>query len=161
MDVTISITDPAALARVIAAVEELAGGLPADLVRLIGDAVARDGAMKRITNYPPRMYRPQPFKTAAQRRWFFANLRDGTLTVPYERTYRLRAGWMVAATATGAEVYNPTPYAGIVQGEPQSGYFQGKGWLNTTFVAQQTEAQDAPYLAAGAASLWIVGRGLG
>lgn len=159
MNVTITL-DHATLQRVLNALEELGGTPPADLVALVGDAVARDGVMKRVINYPPMIRKAQPFKSAASRRWFFANLRSGAISVPYERTYRLQRGWQPFRTSTGAEVRNDVPYAGRVMGEDQSGYFADKSWFSVDRIARDVEVEDAPGLAAGAASLWIAKRGL-
>lgn len=161
MNVTITL-DHATLQRVLSALEELGGAPPADLVALVGDAVARDGVMKRVINYPPMIRKAQPFVSDKQRRWFFANLRSGALSVPYERTYRLQRGWQPFRTSTGAEVRNDVPYAGMVMGSKgdQSSYFAGKSWLSIDRIARDVEAEDAPGLAAGAVSLWIAKRGL-
>ncbi len=164
MSVTTTATiDQAALQRVLDALEELAQP-PPDLIRLLGDGVAQDGVMPRITNYPPRMYRAQPFVSDKQRRAFFAMLRSGAITVPYSRTYALRAGWRPIKTADGAEVRNDVPYAGMVMGDSdgqQSAYFAGKGWLSTTRIASDVETNDVPWIGEAAVTLWILKRGLG
>ena len=164
MSVTLTATvDQAAMRRILEALEEL-GRPPDDLIRLIGDAVAQDGVMPRVTDYPGTRYAPQPFVSARQRRAFFAMLRRGAITVPYQRTYALRAGWRPFRDARGVEVRNDVPYAGLVMGDAegqQSSYMAGKGWLSVTRIASDVEAQAVPWIAQGAVSLWILKRGLG
>lgn len=155
MDVQISL-DHAALARIIAALEAIDGG---DLRRLIVDAVANDSVLKRTANYPDNRRVGQPFKSDKQRRWFFAALRKGQISVPYQRTGTLGRGWRYDAGASS--VVNTVPYAGQVMGDDQSDYFGNKGWLSTTFIAAESERNDVPWIAQGAVSLWIMQRGLG
>lgn len=51
-------------------------------------------AQKRITKYPPIIRgRSQPFKTDKQRRFFFWALRNGLITVPYQRTGTYGRAW--------------------------------------------------------------------
>lgn len=153
--------DHAALQRILEALEEL-GRPPADLVRIMGEAVARDSVLKRTANYPDNRRAPQPFKSAKQRRFFFAALRSGQITVPYQRTGDLGRGWRYQPGGRGGEVTNGVPYAAMVMGSKgqQAGYFSGKGWLSIDQIAQEAEAQDAPWIAQGAVTLWIGQRGL-
>jgi hypothetical protein len=150
--------DHAALQRILDALGEIDGP---ELRRILQDAVANDSLLKRVINYPDNRRAPQPFKSAASRRFFFAALRDGRITVPYQRTYALQRGWRY--DAAGARVTNGTGYAAMVMGSKgeQSGYFAGKGWLSVDSIAQQSESQDAPWIAQGAVTLWIGQRGLG
>ena len=48
---------------------------------------------QRLAKYPPQVSKPQPFKTARSRAWFFANLRAGRITVPRPRTNTLGSSW--------------------------------------------------------------------
>jgi hypothetical protein len=160
---TISATiDRAALQRVLDALEEL-GGPPNDLQRMIGEAMAQDSVLKRTANYPDNRRAPQPFKSAQQRRFFFAALKSGAISVPYQRTYALQRGWTYVPGGGGGVVTNRTPYAAMVMGSKgeQSGYFAGKGWLSVDKIAQEAEAQDAPWVAQAAVTLWIGKRGIG
>lgn len=158
LDITIT-TDDAALRRILEALEELTGP-PADLIRILGDAVAQDGVMPRVINYPAPSRKSQPFKSAQQRKAFFAMLRSGSISVPYQRSYRLQRGWRPEPTGDGARVVNDTAYAPLVMGEQQGDYFRGN-WLTTTRIATDVEQQAAPWIAQGAVTLWIAKRGLG
>lgn len=154
--------DSAALQRILAALEDLQNA-PADLQRLIGEAIAHDSVLKRTANYPDNRRAPQPFKSAQQRRFFFAALRRGQITVPYQRTYALQRGWTYVPGGGGGVVTNRVPYAAMVMGSQgeQSGYFAGKGWLSVDKIAAEAEAQDAPWVAQAAVTLWIGKRGIG
>lgn len=156
-NITLTI-DHVALQRVIDALGEIGGP---ELRRIVQDAIANDSVLKRVINYPPERSVPQPFKSAKQRRFFFAALRSGQISVPYSRTYYLQRGWRY--NAGEGVVTNGAPYAGMVMGEKaeQAGYFSGKGWLSVTDIAQASESQDAPWIGEAAVTLWIGKKGLG
>ena len=99
------------------------------------------------SNYPPRKYLPQPFKTDKSRRFFFAALRDGRIEVPYRRgqspgSEDLGLKWTVKARKGGLQVVvgNNVSYGPIVQGDEQSGYMKAIGWKNTDQVAKEETA---------------------
>ena len=51
-----------------------------------------------VRTYPPQSHKPMKWKSAKQRRWFFANLRAGNIEVPYRRgqspgSEKLGASW--------------------------------------------------------------------
>ena len=84
--------------------------------------------VKKMKFYPKTSGKPQPFKTDKSRRWFFANLNDGNIPVPYQRTMALRNRWTHAVNSGGDAVMvgNNTPYAKLVQGrDDQSPYHSG------------------------------------
>lgn len=84
---------------------------------------------QELAKYPSARRRKQPFKTARQRRFFFAALADGRIRVPYQRTGRLGRGWRVGVTnLTGGlsiTVENAVPYWDRVQGARQAPYHRG------------------------------------
>jgi len=100
-----------------------------------GSKALRDGMLRsadyvkgKLKVYPKASGKPQPFKTDNSRRWFFANLRDGKINVPYERTRTLMDKWASEVSGDGltAKIGNNTPYAQIVQGrDKQSPYHSG------------------------------------
>jgi hypothetical protein len=154
-NITIQV-DHAALRRILDGLKDLDS---AELKRLIADAVAQDGIIKRAKYYPGQSGKPQTFTSSAQRRAFFAKLRRGEIQVPYRRTYGLMNSW--AQTGDGMTVSNTQPYADLVMGSKgkQSKYHAGN-WLSVDKVAADTEAQDARPLAEGAITLFLVKRGL-
>jgi hypothetical protein len=70
------------------------------------------------------------FESDKQRRWFFAALREGRISVPYHRTGALGRGWKVSyqKSAGWATITNSVPYAPFVQGFDQSRHEKLVGW---------------------------------
>lgn len=131
-----------------------------NLRHAIADTIANDSVIKRARYYPPEPGRPQPFKTAKQRRAFFAMLRDGRIKVPYPRTMRLQNNWRQMPDRF--TVQNDTPYAMLVQGETkeQAGYHRTTGWFTTNRIAQESEEYDAERMTVGAFMQWVADNGL-
>jgi hypothetical protein len=100
-----------------------------------GSKVLHDGMQRaadmvkgKIKVYPKASGKPQPFKTDKSRRWFFANLREGNISVPYERKMDLSKAWAVDVAGDGSQatIGNNMPYAPIVQGrDSQAAYHKG------------------------------------
>lgn len=89
----------------------------------------------KLRDYPPYIYVSrrqaygQSFQSERQRRWFFAALARGEITIPYPRTYRLREGWQyIPRSPIEAWVRNEVPYVGWVQGPQQARMMQMRGW---------------------------------
>lgn len=93
----------------------LAHQIPALTFRAV-DRVGRQ-AVDYLKQYPPRFSGQGPgFKSERQRRWFFAALRAGQISVPYQRSGILGRGWRVTAHGqTQVEVTNDTEYTKWVQ----------------------------------------------
>ena len=107
------------------------------------------------SNYPPRKYLPQPFKTDKSRRFFFAALKDGRIQVPYRRgqspgSEDLGQKWTVKARKGGLQVVvgNNVSYGPLVQGPEQSGYMKAIGWKTTDQIAKEETAAVNKILAA-------------
>ena len=97
----------------------------------IKDYAAGQRVKLKAAAYPPQSRKPQPFKTAKQRRWFFAALKAGIISVPYSRTGTLANSWR--ATKSGWShwlVENSAAYAELVIGDggQQAKYHQGTWW---------------------------------
>lgn len=100
-----------------------------------GSKVLRDGMERaadrvkgKLQSYPKASRKAQPFKSDRSRRWFFANLREGKISVPYERTMTLSHKWttQVAGDGSWAKIGNNAPYAKLVQGrDDQAAYHKG------------------------------------
>lgn len=89
---------------------------------------AADMVQGKVKVYPKASGKPQPFKTDKSRRWFFANLREGNINVPYKRGPTLGTKWAVEVAGDGswAKIGNNTPYAKLVQGrDDQAAYHKG------------------------------------
>lgn len=85
-------------------------------------------AVAEAQRYPPQAHRPAIFFTDRQRRWFFWALRNGVITVPYQRTYTLQRGWTTRVGATRAEARNETPYGPWVMGAQRQAYMHRGVW---------------------------------
>lgn len=85
----------------------------------------------------------QAFQSDKQRRYFFAALRDGRITVPYKRTRNLRNLWGQATEDGGWTqiIGNSASYAPYVVGiQSQSKYMQALGWKSTADVVEAESA---------------------
>lgn len=98
-----------------------------------------------IATYPKARPQAQPFKSDKQRRFFFAAIKDGRITVPYRRTGLLGRSWQMQAEMTPQQVVgtlsNPTPYGPFVQAPPpqQAAYHQGN-WRTADDAVQKLSA---------------------
>ena len=79
--------------------------------------------------YPRPRRAPQPFRSAKQRRGFFAALRSGRIDVPYQRggrnSQRLGTRWQSSWHGLTATLENTASYAGLVHGRKQAQYHAG------------------------------------
>jgi len=89
-----------------------------------------------LQKYPPMKYVSrksafgQTFQSDRQRRWFFANLNDGSLKIPYGRSGKYRQNWeKMPFGATNYIVTNDHPAAQYIQGDgTQSRQLKKVGW---------------------------------
>lgn len=95
-----------------------------------------------LQDYPPQRYVSreaaygQTFSSQKQRRWFFAALRSGKISVPYHRTGELGRAWKVegmghsVSTGPSAKISNAAPGAAHVYGigMPQAAQPRMVGW---------------------------------
>ena len=112
-------------------------------------AIANDSALPKLGVYPDPSRKKQPFKSAKSRRYFFAALRRGQITVPYQRSGSLARNWKLTSVAGGVgKIVNSRPYDKFVMGEAeeQARYFAGT-WTTVTGVAEYVETQDAARIA--------------
>ena len=100
---------------------------------------------KDIADYPepPGPGSFKGFVSDKQRRWFFAALRRGEITVPYVRTGTLGRRWTtrVRGSADGVEgtVGNNTEYAPFVQGKSQQAQIHQGRWETIEQVLEDNE----------------------
>jgi hypothetical protein len=116
----------------------------AQLAQDIGDAVA-DDVITEGAKYPAQSGRRRAFVSAKQRRGFFAALKKGAITVPYQRSGRLGGSAVKQPFGGGVDVTWQAPYAEIVMGEKQDKYFDN--WRNVTKIAAHVEADNAELIA--------------
>ena len=137
MTATVNITVEAESALRVLGMEVESG-----LGNLISDAVIEEQVLPRSRKYPNPSRKKQPFKSAKQRRYFFAALRSGKITVPYPRTQGLAANTSKRRLGlSGMAVKFTRPYAAFVIGEDeeQADYHKGT-WTTVTGIAQEIEA---------------------
>ena len=102
----------------------------AEVSRAVGEYVR--GKLQRYPAYSYVSRREaygKPFFSDRQRRWFFAALRNGDLTIPYQRTGALRRGWQLLESGDADYLLvNETPYAKYVQNSPQARMMTLRQW---------------------------------
>ena len=111
----------------------------------------------KIAKYPGGdAHRAQPFKTDKSRRWFFANLREGNIEVPYRRgtspgSEALGRKWTTKAKNSGFSyvVGNNVSYGPLVQGKRQARYHAQTGWKTVDQVAAEEEQTVKDYILDG------------
>lgn len=75
-----------------------------------------------------------------QRRWFFANLREGNISVPYVRTNRLSNAWKLYGQGKTQIIANESPGAQYVQGVwkgEQSRHENKVGWKGVNVIIEE------------------------
>ena len=87
-----------------------------------------------MADYPGQIHKPQPFKTAKQRRFVMWALREGILSFPYKRggagSEKLGSRWTIVFTdgGNGAIIYNNASYATMVQKEGAQVSYHAGNW---------------------------------
>lgn len=128
--------------------------LPAALTKLerslLNDQTTQKCAefvLEKVQQYPPYQYVSrkqaygQTFKSDKQRRWFFAALNSGALTIPYNRTNQLKSGWSIVASGHTRTVTNSVKYAGYVMGDNSQSRMQALiGWRTTQAFVRDYDA---------------------
>lgn len=127
------------------------GMVKEDLIPVAGKAAALE-TIATAKPYPSQSHKKQPFKSAKQRRFFFAALKSGVISVPYQRTFALQDAWMWEATPDGADVLNPHPHAdGVIggPGRPRLWPYHVGNWPTETQIAAKAAepARDAAEMA--------------
>jgi hypothetical protein len=96
-------------------------------------------ALTVLKQEPPQKYVTraeaygQTFQSEKQRRWFFAALSSGKISVPYHRTGRLSAAWEAKVSAHEVKFTNAAPSAPFVVGYAfQSRHEKLVGWKKVT-----------------------------
>lgn len=71
----------------------------------------------------------QTFQSDKQRRWFFAALRDGTIDVPYRRTFAMKNAWVIRGRGRSSSIVNDSAGAIYAMGsKTQSPLHKLMGW---------------------------------
>jgi len=102
----------------------------------------------KIQKYPDgNQHRPQPFKTAKQRRFFFWALRQGIIEVPYRRgqspgSEDHQQSWTVKGMKGGLQqmIGSDTSYGPLLQDKQrQASYHRQTGWKTTDEIVEEEE----------------------
>lgn len=117
------------------------------LVRKIAEAVADEDVKPALAKYPPRSGKKMQWASDAQRRGFFARLRAGAITVPYQRTGDYGRSFQKQPISNGIALVSGLAYAPYVRGPGQAAYHKGN-WTTLDELAQSLEA-DAALTATG------------
>jgi hypothetical protein len=132
--------------------------LPDDtaLAREISEAVADEAVLPRLREYPPASGKSQPFISAKSRRYFFAALRRGQISVPRRRSNALRNSWRKYPFGGGVGVESSAAHAELVvgEGDKQAGYHKGN-WWTVDSVAADVEREEAQPIAERVAQEFI------
>lgn len=112
---------------------------------------AAEATVEAVKPYPQPSRARQPFRSNQSRRFFFAALRSGQITVPYRRTGALASGWAWQPAPDGAVVSNPHPHADkVVTKNTRYRYHKG------TWKDEEQLAEDAAPKAVAAAEQGII-----
>ena len=114
----------------------------AELARGIANAVADEAVLPELAKYPAPSRKKQPFKSGKSRKFFFAALKKGAISVPYRRSGKLGTSFKKQPFGKGVDVASALGYAELVVGEKQGGYFKGN-WPSVKDVAAKVEGDAA------------------
>jgi hypothetical protein len=124
-------------------------GSDGQLARDIADAVADEAVIPELAKAPMRSGKKQPFRTAKQRAFFFAALKDGRIEVPYRRTGKIGMSEK-HPTSNGVDVTVPAKYSDLVRTKKkQAGYHQGN-WPTDQDIAKKIEGDTAELIGTAA-----------
>jgi hypothetical protein len=121
----------------------------------MAERIDREVLTGALAQYPQPSRAKQAFASDASRRFFFAALRSGRITVPYRRTGGLGANWGRVPSSDGLTLRSTMPYGAMVRSvQEQARYFKGI-WPTDQQIATEREADAA--LAATAELVEIIG----
>lgn len=111
----------------------------------IANAVADEDVIPALRKYPTPSRRPQPPRSAAQRRKVFALIKAGE--IPYQRTGKTGMSYHKVATSQGVDVTSDLASAAYTRGPGQAPYHKGT-WPSHEELADSLSA-DAALTATG------------
>ena len=127
-----------------------AAALPewATLRRDVARAIQKDAVAPALAKYPTQQHKAQPFKSAGQRKYFFAALKKGAISVPYRRSGRLGIDWQAAEDNDGLTLTSTAPYSDLVRTKGKQSAYHAGNWPTTDDIATEAEGGTAPLIAA-------------
>ena len=125
----------------------------------IAGALLNWGNMLRVEQgrQPAQLHQPQPFKSVAQRNWFFWALKNGIIQVPYVRTRNFTNSWEVSpsgAQGLTVDVGTSLAHAPLLKSERMAMYHRVQGYETAQFTTQRTAPRGMAYVHAGVAE-WV------
>jgi hypothetical protein len=130
--------------------------LPQEVQDAAGDDVS-EYLINVLKHYPSqkRVTRAQAYGTTffsdKQRRWFFAALKSGAISVPYRRTQTFRAGWRQIGKGIKSIIANEVEYGGFLMGDSeQSRMHKLIGWKTLSKVIDERKSKIVKILEAAA-----------
>lgn len=97
--------------------------------------------------YPPQKYVTRAdaypevggFFSERQRRWFFAALASGELSIPYRRTQGFAQAWQIVGSGANIIIVNDTEAADYIMGPGQSRHEAMVGWKQLPAILKERE----------------------
>jgi hypothetical protein len=120
-----------------------------DLRREIAQAIAEEAVQPELAKYPSPSRKRQPFKSSQSRKYFFAALRSGQITVPYRRTGNAQES-QVTATAQGVDVTVPAKYSDLLRTKGKQADYHKGTWDTTEQIAKKIEDDTAELIGTAA-----------
>lgn len=116
------------------------GKVDSDMTLPMTDAIAEEVVLPRLREYPPASRAKQPFKSDKSRRFFFAALKRGDISVPYHRTSALAALWETKHTSLSSlDIVSRRKKSDLIIGDSgkQAAYHRGT-WPTVDQVAEES-----------------------
>jgi hypothetical protein len=115
-------------------------GSDAELARTIAQKVADEAVIPELAKEPYRSTRKKMiFKSAKQRAFVMAAIKDGRIEVPYRRTGKIGMSEK-HPTSNGMDVVVPVGYSDLVRTKGKQADYHNPLWPTTDQIAQKLEA---------------------
>jgi hypothetical protein len=115
-------------------------GSDAELARSIAQKVADEAVIPELAKEPYRSTRKKMiFKSAKQRAFVMAAIKDGRIEVPYRRTGKIGISEK-HPTSNGMDVVVPVGYSDLVRTKGKQADYHNPLWPTTDQIAQKLEA---------------------
>lgn len=130
-------------------IERALKSLPPEVVNEASDELSKY-LLNILRMYPPKnpvtrkAAYGQTFKSDKQRHWFFANLNEGNISVPYNRTQGLSKSWLVTGSGMKTIITSDTEAARWTMSDDQSKHEALVGWkkISTILVERAQKIED-------------------
>ena len=122
-----------------------------DLVRAIAQAVAKEAVEPELAKEPFRTppYKKMQFKSAKQRAFVMAAIKDGRIQVPYRRTGKIGMSEQ-HQTTNGIDVTVPVEYSDYVRTKGRQAKYHDPLWPTDEAIARSIELDAAELIGTAA-----------